>query len=341
MPERSTIAQAIQIGVETVPGTPVAATSRLGGLNITPAPSVEASAFRPTGLKFPALVSLNREWAEFTVDGTPTYEETAKMLSNCIGTPTIVQVMDGGTPTGAWEWTLVPSSTAADAPKTFTLEYGQSGVQAEQYAHMLGTGFSLAVSRTEVTEGGGGILQAPTTGFTPTGALSIPTSLTPMLPGHFSFYESATSAGLSAGKLLRAISAEASVEDRYNPAWFVNAAIQSFAAFVENPDGVGGTVSLTLEADSAGMAYFAKMRAGSTGFFRIEATGGADIYNAGTKPNLKHLFQWDLAYKVTNIDAMSDEDGIYAIPVTLQPIHDATWGKAMSFLVRNKVSTLS
>lgn len=339
MPERSSVAQVAQVGVEATPGTAVAATKRLGSLSYTPSTQAEVSTFRPTGMKFATVASLNREWAEFSVEGQPTFEEIVIPLSNTIGTATVTQVMDGVTPTTAYEWTFTPASSAADAPKTLTLEFGQSGVQAEKYAHLLGTAFNLSVSRSETSVGGSGFAQAAVTGITPTPALAIPTALTPLMPGGFSFYEASTYAGLSAGRLLRAVSCEASVEDRFNPAWFVNALVTSFATWTENPDGNGGGVNLVLEADAAGMAFYSKMRAGSTGYFRIECEGPV-LYNAGTKPNLKALFQWDLAYKVTAIEAMSDEDGIYAIPVTLTPVHDSTWGQAMQFLVRNKVATL-
>lgn len=344
MPERQSFAQVAQIGVEATPGTAVAATSRIGSLNVVPKTTAEVSTFTPDGLKFPSVAALNREWGEFSVDGQPTYEEVAKMLANVIGTPTIVQVMDGATPTGAYEWTMIPSVASADAPKTFTLEYGQSGVQAEKYAHMLGTSFSLSISRSGVSQGGGGILQAATTGITPTAGLTIPTTLTPMMPSQASFYYATSQAGLSAGRLLRAVSCDAGVTDRFNPAWFVNALVGSFTTWVENPSGVGGEVSLLLEADANGMQFYTNMRNGSTGYFRIEFVG-ANIYNAGTKPNLTFLFQWDIAFKVTDIAEMSDSDGIYAIPVTLSYVVDPTWGsapgQAMTFLVRNKVSTLS
>lgn len=341
MPERSSIAQVSQIGKETTPGTGVVATKRLGSLNITPSINTETDPFRPAGLKFPTVMTLNREWADIAYDGKPTYEEVVYPLAAVFGTPVVSQVMDGATATGAYEWVFTPSSTDADTPQTFTLETGQAGVQAEKYTHMMLTGFGMEVSRSEASLSGAGFAQAAQTGITMTPGLAIPATLTPIQPGQFQVFLSDTAAGLSTpgNRLTRVINVSPSVEDRFNPAWFINQTLQSFATFVENGEGIGGTTGLTVEADAAGLQWLAKLRAGTTHFLRVEAIGPV-LYNAGAQVNLTALFQWDMAFKVSGTDAMSDEDGIYAIGWTLQPTHDTTFGKAMTVKVRNKVSAL-
>jgi hypothetical protein len=341
MPERSSIAQVTQIGKEVTPGTAVAATKRLGSMSITPSIQAETDAFRPAGVKFPTVMTLNREWADVAYDGKPTYEEVIYPLASAIGTPVVTQVMDGATPTGAYEWAFTPSSTDADVPVTYTAETGQSGVQAEKYSHVLLTGFGLEVSRSEVGMSGAGFAQAAQPGITPTAGLALPTVLTPIQPGQFTVYLGATAGDLDTpgNRLTRVISVNPSVEDRFTSAWFVNQVLQSFTTFVENADGVGGNTTLTVEADATGMSWLPRLRAGTTHFIRVEATGPV-LYNAGAKPNLQSLFRWDMAVKVEGTESFSDEDGIYAIGWTLRPTHDQTWGKAMSFLVRNKVAAL-
>lgn len=341
MPERSTVAQVTQIGLEATPGTAVPATRRLGSLSLTPSISAEAEMFTPKGMKFPTVQVLNREWAEVDVDGTPTYEEVVIPLSGAIGTAVVSEVMDAATSTGAWEWLFTPDSSAADDPKAFTLEQGQPGVQAERFTHLLFTAFGLEVSRSGVTMSGSGFAQAAEAGIVPTGGLSSPTDLTPMAPGHFCVYlaDDPADLGLAGNRLTRVVNANPSVEDRYNPAWFVDCTEDSFTTFTENADGVGGTFDLTVAADDAGMAWLPRMRVGSTHFLRLEATGPV-IYDAGAQPDLRMLFQWDVAVKVENAETWSDEDGVYAIPWTLRPVHDGAWGKAMSIMVRNTVPAL-
>lgn len=147
MPERSTSAQVSQIGLEAIPGTAVTATRRLGSLSLSPSVTAETEAFRPEGMKFPAVMVLNREWAEVDVEGTATYEEVIYPLSGAVDAATVVQLMDAATPTTAYEWSFTPETLVADDPKTFTLERGQAGVQAERFAHLLFTSFGLEVSR--------------------------------------------------------------------------------------------------------------------------------------------------------------------------------------------------
>lgn len=346
MPERSSVAQVSQIGVETVPGTPVAATRRLGSLIITPSINTEAELNRPEGLKFPTTQTLNREWATADISGQPTYEEVIIPLSGAIDVATVSQVMDGVTPTGAYEWVFTPDSAGADAPKVFTLERGQDGVNVEKFAHLLIAGFGLDLSRSAVSMSGSAFARPAVRGTSLTPALDVPTALTPMTPGSFCVYMATTRAGLESGgssdpakRLTRVISFNPAIEDRYTPAWFVNCVEPSFTTWVENADGVGGSINLTAEADTVGMGLLDNIRAGDTLHVRLESKGPV-LYNAGTKPNLQALFQWDMALKVENVDGWSDEDGIYAIPWTLRLVHDTTWGKATSVMVRNKVASL-
>lgn len=346
MAERSSVAQVSQIGLEATPGTAVAATKRLGSLSITPSMQIEAEPFRPEGLKFPTLMVLNREWTEVDVEGVPTYEEVIYPLSGAVDTGVVAQVLDGATPTGAYEWAFTPETAVADDPKTFTLERGQAGVQAERFTHLLFTSFGIEVSRSEVSLSCSGLAKAAEKNIVPTAALPIPTALNPITPGQFSVYMADTQAALSTGgasdpakRLGRVISTGPSIEDRYNPAWFVNSAEASFTTWVENPDGAGGAWPLTVEADAAGMAHLDTLRAGTQKFVRLEALGPI-IYNAGAQLNLRHMFRWDMSVRVQGADSWSDEDGIYAIPWTFAPMHDTTWGKAQQITVRNKIASL-
>lgn len=337
---RSTVAQVQQIGKETVAGTAVPATRRLGSLEINASVTSEAELFRARGMKFPTVQAQNREWAEVDLSGQATYEEIIYPLSGALDVATVAQVMDGGTPTGAWEWTFQPDSNAADAPVTFTLESGEdvSG-QAERFAHVLFTQFGLDISRGGIGLSGSGFARKAEIAFDMTNGLSTQTGLTPILPGQVSVFADATYAGLGTTRLGRVVSAAPSIADRYNPAWFLDASQPSFTTFVENAAGAGGEFGLTVEADTAGMAWLTRLRTGVTYFVRVEAAG-ANIYNAGTKPNLTHLFRWDMAVKVSDVDAWSDEDGIYALPFTLAPVHDSTAGFAHRVMVRNTVQTL-
>lgn len=339
MAERQTVAQIQQIGKEATPGTAVPATKRLGSMTLSPGVSAEVGMFRPQGMKFATVQSLNQEWVEGDLEGQPTYDEVVYPLAGALGAPVSSSILDGATPTTAYQHVFTPKSDQADTPLTFTLEQGDA-VQAEKIAHLLFTGFSMDISRSAVSVGGSFIGKAIQKAITLTPALAIPTDLKPILPGHFSVSTAATAAGLSAGsKLLRVVSAAPSVGDRYNPAWFVNSAEQSFTTFVENAEGPSAESGLTLEADANGMALLDKLRDGSTLYLRLEAKG-ENIYNAGAQLNLTYRFTWDMAVKASAVETWSDEDGIWAIPFTFQMVHDPTWGKSQQVTVVNKLQTL-
>lgn len=341
---RSTSAQVTQIGLEATPGTLVPATRRLGSLSISPAVSAETAMFRPEGVKFATVQALNREWATFDGSGQPTYEEVVIPLSGAVDSATVSEVLDGATPTGAFEWVFTPDPVGADTPKTYSLERGQDGTQVEKFSHLLFTGFGLELTRAGVTLSCPGFAKRMENGTDATDGLDVPADLTPILPGQFCIYMADTYAALEsapgvtdpANRLTRVIAANPSIEDRYNPAWFINCTEDSFTTFVENPDGVGGTFGLTQEADAVGMALKDNLRDGDSVYVRLEANG-PDLYNAGVKPHLQNLFRWDMALKVENVEGWSDEDGIYAIPWTLRPVLDGAWGNAHRITVRNNV----
>jgi hypothetical protein len=339
MAERQTVAQVQQIGKETTPGTAVAATKRLGSISLSPGVSADTKMFRPAGVKFATVQALNQEWVEGSLEGSPTYEEVIYPLSGVMGAPVSSAIMDGATSTTAYQHVFAPSSSAADAPVTYTLEQGDA-VQAEKTAHLLFTGFSLDVSRAEASLGGSFFSKALLKAITLTAGLPIPTALNPILPGQFTLTTATTAAGLSAGTLLsRVVSANTNVGDKYNPAWFVNAAEPSFTTFVENAEGPTAESAMTVEADAAGMALLDRLRDGVTVFLRLEAKG-AQIYNAGTQMDLRYRFTWDMALKAREVDTWSDEDGVYAIPFTFQMVHDTTWAKSQQITVVNKIATL-
>lgn len=346
MVERSTVAQVAQIGVEATPGTAVPATRRLGSLSLSPSITNEADMFRPEGLKFATVQVQNREWADVSGTGKPTYEEVIIPLSGAMDAATVSEVLDGATPTGAYEWLFSPDPAQADAPKTFTLEKGQEGVQAERFAHLLFNSFGLTVSRTAADLTTSGFAKRAETGHDMTDGLAVPADLTPIAPGHFSVYMADTHAGLEVGgasdpakRMGRVISANPSIEGRYTAAWFVNQAEGSFTTWVEAAEGAGGSFALNLEANTEGIALVDNLRAGDTLFVRLEALGPV-IYDAGVQPDLRHMFRWDMAVKVQNAEPWADADGIYGLPFTLSPVYDGTWGKAHEVTVRNTVASL-
>lgn len=329
MAERTTITQRVQIGKETTPGTGVAANKRLQSLSIDLSPDGGIDVFRAAGAKFPALASLGKEFAGGDVEGQPTYTELVYAVAGILGAPTI-STPGGATTARDWDWDI--NTYAVQDPQTYTVERGSS-VQAEKAVGAAFTGLGIEYSRDELNVTGSMIAQAFTTGITMT-ASPTDLDLVPILPKQVDVFLDDTAAGLGTTKLLRALAASWSLDDRFAGVWPLNSALPSYAALIETePSAEAG---LTLEADAVGMGLFSTMRAGSTKFLRISASGGADSIETG----FDFEMEVDLAVKVTDIPDFSDEDGVYAVGWTFGLFGDATWGKAGHIRIRTNLAAL-
>lgn len=335
---RSTVAQRVQIARETTTGTPVPATKRLQSLAIAVSPEVESEAFRGKGMKYAAGVAANKEWATGDLEGQPTYDEVVVPLSGVFTQATVAALMDGATPTGAYEWTFDPSTSGADTPVTFTLEQGDDTI-GQVAAHLLFTDFGLDFSRDEVSVSGTAIARSLETQALTAGATPYAADVVPILPGQVCLYVADTPAGLAdeANRITKGLSVAPSIGGRFNPVWYLNCTLPSFGTFVETPEP-DFTADLSLEADADGLAWHGLFRSGQTRFLRVEATGPV-IHGAGGTAT-RYKFTWDMAVKVLEPGEQSDEDGLYAISPSLQVVHDAGWGRATRIKVINKVSAL-
>lgn len=326
MAERSSLNQNVQIGVETVHGTPVAATKRLQSIGIEPSITVEKDNFRPIGSKFNALSTLGKEWAEAAITGRATYTELQYLLSSVVNTG-VTSTLE----TGVTQWVFTPSTRADDAPKTFTVEHG-SNVRADRFAYGLVTEMGLTFSRDSIEVSGSMMARAIEDGITmtTTGVTALP--LIPVLPTQVSVYLDDDSADLGTTKLTRLISGEFSLGSRFGPVWVLDAANPSFVNHIETEPDL--TATLTMQADTQGMGLLTPLRTGDTKFLRIEAIG--DLAGA-TEP---YRLTIDLAGKISDTGGFSDQDGVYAIEFSLLGVDDAVWDKAMQITLVNKQATL-
>lgn len=335
MAERSTISQAVQIGVETTPGVAVAAPRRLGSIGIEMSPQVGVNAQRPNGQKYANLQVLGKEWAEAAVNGAPAYTELPYLFASLLSTPTVTPVMTtGATPeaTGAHLWTFDTNSFGADTPKTYTIEQGDS-VRAQRVAYALLNSLTCAWSRDEIGLDGTMTTLRLEDGITMTANAAMLPQV-PVRPSELSVYLDDSSAALGTTKLTRAISGEFSVGSRFSPVWVVDAALPSFAAQTESEPEA--SYRLLQQANAQGMENLLAMRGGATRFCRLEAVG--PVIHAAS--NTRHRMILDMAGQVSEVSPFSDEDGVYAVGWTFGAVHDPTWAKAMRVQVITTTSAL-
>jgi len=334
VPERATIAQGVQIGVESTPGTAVAAAKRLGSIGFTLAPHIETNANRPMGQKYPNLHILGQEWSTLSIEGAPAYTELPYIFASLVSAPTVTQYMDSATPTGAYRYVFDSNPFGDDAPKTFTIEQGSSA-RAARAAGCLITGVEIGLSRSEVSLSGDAIGALFEDGITMT---STPTQLpqVPVRPTELTFYMDDTWAGLGTTKLTRALSGSFKLDSRYGPLWVVDASKPSYVATVETEPGLEATLLQVMDAQ--GMENLVHLRKGETRYFRMEAVGPR-IYD-GASTDYFHKLTIDLAAQVSDVAEPSDEDGVYAIEWTLGGVTDSTSGKAFHIEVVTTTAAL-
>ena len=335
MAERSSINQSVQIGVEATPGTAVAASKRLQSMGIEIGMEVDINGMRPIGQKYPSLQILGKEWASADISGTPCYTELPYAWASVLSAPTVTQVMDGATATGAYRWLFSSNSFGDDAPKTFTVEQG-SAFRAHRITNAILSDYSWDWSRDQIELGGSMLGRAIEDGVTMTAA---PTTLplVPVLPAQLSVYLDPTYTALGTTKLLRVLKGEFNISDRFKPLWVVDAAQPSYANTIEDEPTV--EMSMTQMADAAGMANLVSMRGGATRFMRLQAKGPV-IYTPGTGSAITHSVTIDMAGQIGDVGDLGDEDGVYAAEWTWSAVHDGGWGKAFQVEVVTTTATL-
>lgn len=321
MAERASVFQGVQIGVETTPGTSVAATKQLQSMSLTPQIDLSVDTFRPMGNKFITVAAPSKELTTVQVQGKLTYTEIVYMFSSLFGAASISGA-------GPYTWAFTPGSIAADAFKTFTVEQGNA-VRAEKWTYGLFTSLNISGTRDGWDLRGTMQGQAVTDGITMTASpTAIP--LVPVLGKDVSVYYDTTSGGIGGTKLGRVLRWEFNFGDKYQPLWPVDSAQASFVAEVENAPTA--SISMLVEADTAGMALLTDARAGNFAYTRFAAVQGTNQLTI------------DAAVKHVRPAPYSDSNGVYAIGFNLQLAHDAAWGgapgKALTATVINGVSSL-
>lgn len=302
MPERSSLNQMIQIGVESTPGTGVVATKRLSALSVEPSPSITNNTFRPTGSKFNALSALGKEWTTSSLSGSATYTELVYALASVVGNQNVANASN------VYTWGFYPSVYTEDNVKTYTVEHG-SPVRADKFNYGLITELSMTFNRDSIQLGGSMMGRALQDNITLTSANVTTVPLVPVLPTQVSIYLDNEGGSFGGTKLTRALSAEWSFGGRFNPLWVVDAAQTAYAAHIETPPDASTT--LTLEADAQGMALLSHLRTGDTKLLRIEAVGA----NIGAS-NTPFRLTIDQKIQITDTAGFSDQDGVYAIEFT-------------------------
>lgn len=328
MGERTTVTQVVQFGVETTPGTSVAANRSLPSFMLNTSIEGDFTEMTANGVKFPTGYAPGKEWSSAKVSGQPTYDELLYPLVSILKSVSGVQVSS----TTAYTWTMSPDSDGPDTIRTFTVEEG-SAERAHKFLFGVFDELTLKGDRSKVELSASMLGRAVADGITLTSSPTVIAQV-PILPKHISIYSDDTSGGLGTTKLTRVLSWEFALKNRFGPLWVVDAAQASWVEIVEQM--IDCTVKLRVEADAEGMGFLTEMRAGTKQFLRINAESNV---LAGTAVPYELII--DACGVISEPPGeIGDTDGVYAIDLTFKAVHDATWAKALDVVLTNRRSAL-
>lgn len=153
MAPRPNVAETVQLGVETTPGTAVAASVRLGSLSVELDYDIKGGTQKPTGYKRATTAEVTEDAAVVKLSGKPAYLEAPYPLAGAVGTPTITTPTNG---VKTRDWVFRSSTNNADTWKTFSAEQGNDQIRAAHAANLNFAGLELNFSRTQGLSWGGG-----------------------------------------------------------------------------------------------------------------------------------------------------------------------------------------
>jgi hypothetical protein len=333
----------LQVGLESVYATAVAATKIMKSFRLDFDPQLETDQFFPAGNIFPSSSTVNMEWVEGAIDGVLTYGEVLYPLHMMFGVPDVAGVdAEEGADTSLlakdWEWTINANDLLV--PKSGTLERGSS-VYGTRAAGVVVNQLQIESSRRERIALTGSILAGRLDKpHTPT-ALSGPGSTVEqvrVLPSQVDLFVDDTYAamtGASPTKLLRSFRYGFSLDGLYSAVWAQNSALASYDGIV--PIEPTSEATALLMADANGLAFLDTARAGQTKYVMWRATGPViDTVGATT---FRYMFEVQHPVQIKDVAAFENAEGVYAIPWTFQPIDDAV-NPPLKIRIRNKIAAV-
>lgn len=328
MTDRPSVFQKVQLGLESEYGSAVAGDIAPQSFGIVPRIRSEAEGFRPPGYFYRTLTMQGREWSEFTLNGHADYNELVYLLASLLVQPSPTGASDAKT------WLFEPAVSGGDTQASYTLEHGDSNIDAE-FPGVMCTALTLELTRRGFGLQGTLLGQDIDTSGGLTAAIT-PLAPRPIEPRNADVYIDDAGADLGTTQLERVLRVRWQFGDAKSPLWPLLSSAGSFAALLESEPTA--QLALLVQADATGMGYLTNVRSGDTLFVRVAGTSDA-VAEAG-EPNTYYSFQFDTAFQIDDISEFRDEQGVYAVEYTGGIAYDGTWEKAISWQLVNTLASL-
>lgn len=315
MAGRGSVNRQIQVGVETTPGTPVAANKLLPSMSIVPNAEIDNKAYRAQGFKTAGTNKIIHFDGGGTLSGPMNYTEIIYLLNTLI--TGVITTPGGGTTSRQHKFS--PTATGTDAYKTLTIQEGDS-TAATQMAFGTLVDFGMTANDDGADVTGTFVGYAPT--VTTLTASPAAIAQLPIGPREIDVYIDTTFAGIGVTKISDALSVNMSIGNKQVKKRVLNTTYQAFKDLVEGvPTLSAGFVT---EHNLQSRNIYAATTAASNPvyFVRVKATG--PIIEAA----ITYRFQLDFPAQIIDMDS-EDVNEIWGHSYTLNPVYDSTFGNKM------------
>src|SRR5262245_2820066 len=227
MPDRPLVQEVVEMGVEAVPGTAVASSVTLQGLQVELDTAITVDRIAPSGNLWDTIAAPRQEHATGSLSGYPCYNELPYVFSNALGAATIT-TPSGATLTRRLFWK--PSSSVPWTPKTWTIRRGMAGNTAELASYGLLTGVGMTFTATAQPEVSGDLFARALDYTASVGATGLAAqALVPILPKQVCVYLDPTFASIGTTRLTRDFTAGFDIGGLNGPFWPLDCTLTSFA----------------------------------------------------------------------------------------------------------------
>lgn len=328
---RATVNQSIQIGIETTPGTPVAANKALPSLSINIMPKYDSKRYRASGKKFTTTSRIHKAWSEGPVEGPVSFDEIIYPLSTMF-TPPSPTTPAGGT--NSRRWKFLPLVAGDETPKTLTVEKGDS-TAATVSSNVAVTDLKFEFAADDVTLSGNAIGRSPATGTLTGSPTDVPNTIISAREMDVYIGDTLGAEGATliqpGNKVTDAYREMFEVGKKFNPRWVHNTSFSSFKDLVEIAPELNADFSTEHNAQSR--TLYGEINNNPLKYLAFVATGPI-IEGA-----IPYSLQVVMAAKIVGAEE-EDADGVYGYKYTVAPQYDATLGSAFWIAVVNTRTAL-
>lgn len=329
---RSGVGVVSQFGVETTPGTGVAANRFTPTLNWIFARMIEPKNFRARGSRINSTSVHHKKMAQGSVEGVLDYNSLMYQLSGIFNHPTRTQIGSIGAYQGIW----TPGVTSADSTrKTYTVEIGDA-TAVEEYNFVQLKGWDLEAGQDDFTSKSDAIGRYPEDAQTITAS---PTTVAerPVERNDVNLYMDDAVGSLGGTQITNAMEESLSLGDKFKEAFFHNRSAGEFEDVVETP--YEPKFSFTTAHNAQSEAIVALVENNPYKFLRWEAQGA--LLGTHSSVDYYELIRIDMCGKFEGVEPMINDDEPYAYKYNFTLLNNATLGSYMKVTNINSIAVAS